>query len=434
MQVPDTLAELAVPIDDVHPYEHNPRRGDLAALRKSLEAHGQYRPIVANRRTSEVLAGNHTWQAAKALGWDHIAVTWVDVDDEAAARIVLVDNRTNDLSGYDDAALAELLSTLPDLAGTGYDDAALAALLAEGDEPVQLTDPDEAAPLPVSTPISKQGDVWVLGRSLLLVGDSTDSAAVADMLAGEVPDCVWTDPPYGVSYVGCTAEALTIQNDGADDLPDLLAGACKTIIDVVRPGAPVYVAYAETQNVVFYLALTGAGLQVRQHLVWVKNTLVLGHSDYQYKHEPIWEASTPDELEEDEALTHEQIAYGFAPGGEGRLGRGGPHWYGDNRQTTVFEVPKPPRNAEHPTMKPTALITAMITNSCPPGGLVLDLFGGSGSTLIAAYDDRKRAALVELDERYADAICRRFQAHTGIVPVLRATGEAVDFTIPEEEQ
>ena len=120
MQVPDTLTALAVPIDDVHPYEHNPRRGDLAALTESLEVNGQYRPIVANRRTGDVLAGNHTWQAAKALGWTHIAVSWVNVDDETAARIVLVDNRTNDLATYDDTALAGLLESLPDLAGTGY--------------------------------------------------------------------------------------------------------------------------------------------------------------------------------------------------------------------------------------------------------------------------------------------------------------------------
>ena len=436
MQVPDTLTALAVPIDDVHPYEHNPRRGDLAALTESLEVNGQYRPIVANRRTGDVLAGNHTWQAAKALGWTHIAVSWVNVDDETAARIVLVDNRTNDLATYDDTALAGLLESLPDLAGTGYDDAFLAELLADEDEPVQLTDPDQAAPLPKAEPISKAGDVWTLGKSTLLVGDATDTAAVLNALDGDLADCVWTDPPYGVSYVGRTADALTIQNDGADDLPNLLSGAFRTVAAAARPGAPVYVAYAETQNVNFHLALTGAGLLVRQHLVWVKNSMVLGHADYHYRHEPIWEAQAPEVDDADELvepLTHEQVAYGFTPGGEGRLGRGGPHWYGDNKQTTVFEVPKPPRNAEHPTMKPVQLIAQMITNSCPKGGIVLDVFGGSGSTLIAAYDNRMRAFLVELDERYADAICRRFQEHTGILPVRRATGEPVDFTLPDEE-
>lgn len=424
--IPRTLAPLAVPIDDLRPYDRNPRRGDLESLKESLGANGQYRPIVANRRDNRVLAGNHTWQAAKALGWPEIAVTWVDVDDEQAARIVLVDNRTNDLATYDDAALADLLTGLPDLVGTGYDPAALAELLAGLEEPVKLTDPDEAAPLPVGETVSRPGDLWCLGSSRLLVGDSTDTGAVLAALGGERADCVWTDPPYGVSYVGKTSEALTIQNDVAEDLPDLLAGAFRTLVEVCRPGAPVYVAYAETENVAFYSALTGAGMLVRQHLVWVKNAMVLGRADYHYRHEPIWAAETPLE-DRGEPLTHEQVAYGFLPGGSGRLGRGGDRWFGDNKQTTVFEVPKPPRNAEHPTMKPVGLIAPMIANSCPPGGLVLDLFGGSGSTLIAAYGERRRAFLVELDPRYADAICRRWQAHTGVLPVREADGQAISF-------
>lgn len=428
MQIPDTLQALAVPIDEVHPYSSNPRRGDLEQIKTSLQANGQYRPIVANRRDGSVLAGNHTWKAAKTLGWDQIAVTWVDVDDEDAARIVLIDNRANDLASYDDTALAVLLGSLPDLSGTGYSSADLAALLADGDEPVHLTDPDEPSPLPKGDPVCRAGDVWRLGPNTLYVGDSTDTGAVLAVLGDERADCVWTDPPYGVSYVGKTADAMTIQNDGAEDLPELLSGAFRTLAAASRPGAPVYVAYAETENVAFHLALVGAGLLVRQHLVWVKSSLVLGHADYQYRHEPIWQAQTPvDEGSAEESLTHEQVAYGFLPGGEGRLGRGGPHWYGDNKQTTVFEVPKPPRNAEHPTMKPVDLIRPMVSNSCPPGGLVLDLFGGSGSTLIAAYGARRRAFLVELDERYADSICRRWQAHTGILPVRARDGLAVDF-------
>ena len=225
MRIPDTLRALAVPIDSVRPYEHNPRRGDLDAIKESLEANGQYRPVVANRRDGTVLAGNHTWQAAKALGWDEVAVTWVDVDEEDAARIVLVDNRANDLAGYDDRSLAELLGSLPDLSGPGYDAAALAELLSDVEEPVRLTDPDEPAPLPTGDPISRRGDVWRLGSSRLVVGDSTDTDAVLAVLGDERADCVWTDPPYGVAYVGKTAEAMTIQNDGVDDLPGLLEGA-----------------------------------------------------------------------------------------------------------------------------------------------------------------------------------------------------------------
>lgn len=427
--IAETIEALAVPIDSLRPYEANPRRGNIDAIVRSLEVNGQYRPVVANRRTGEVLAGNHTWQAAKRLGWDRIAATFVDADDEQAARIVLVDNRTNDLAEYDEEALAALLGGLEDLDGSGYDAAFLAELLG-ADEPVALTDVDEAPALEETPSITRIGQIWKLGASRLLVGDSTHTDAVLEALDGSLADCVWTDPPYGVNYSGA---AGSIANDSHDALPELLAGAFATVRAASRPGAPVYVAYAETEGVAFHRAMTEAGLLMRQHLVWVKNALVLGRSDYQYRHEPIFAAEVPD-TEAGEVLRHEGIAYGFTPGGKGRLGRGGEHWFGDDKATTVFEVPKPPRNPDHPTMKPVELITEMLKNSLPPGGLVLDLFGGSGSTMIAAHHLRSRAMLVELDPRYADAICRRWQDHTGIMPVLESTGEAVDFARPSGKE
>lgn len=427
--IPDTLSAHTAPIGDLQHYHSNPRRGNLDAIKDSLARHGQYRPIVANKRTSQVLAGNHTLAAARDLGWAEIAVTWVDVDEDAAARIVLVDNRTNDLAEYDDSSLLDLLQSLPSLDGTGYDTTALAELLASAsEEPTALTDPDEAPSPPQEDPHSQEGDVWLLGPHRVLCGDSTDAGAVALMLDGDQPDCVWTDPPYGVSYVGRTADALTIQNDGKGDLPELLLGAFSTLAAVCRPGAPVYVAHADTERMIFEQSMLDAGLLVRQNLVWVKNALVLGRSDYHYKHEPILEGQVAAEDDEGSGPDHEPLLYGFTPGGSGRLGRGGPNWLGDDKQTTVFDFPKPKRSAEHPTMKPTELVVAMLKNSCAPGGLVLDLFGGSGSTLIAAHHHRARAALVELDARYVDVICRRYQEHTGTLPILEATGKTHDFT------
>ena len=165
--------------------------------------------------------------------------------------------------------------------------------------------------------------------------------------------------------------------------------------------------------------MLGAGLLVRQNLVWVKSSLVLGRSDYQYRHEPILYGLAAGES------GHEPILYGFVPAASGRLGRGGPRWFGDNCQTTVFEVDKPSRSSEHPTMKPVALIEAMIANSLPPRGVLFDPFAGSGSTLIAAYKRGCSALVVELDPRYADVILRRFEAHSGIVPTL--DGKPVSF-------
>lgn len=398
-------------VDELQTFNGNPRQGDISAIVDSLRARGQYRPIVVNRgthtgREMEVLAGNHTLAAARSIGWTHIDVGIVDVDDETAKGIVLADNRLADLGGYDEEALAALLSDLDDLTGTGYSEEDLNAILAAQEIPVENTDRDDAPALPAGDTISVPGDVYELGPHRVWCGDSTDAAGVAENLLHDgLADCVWTDPPYGVSYVGKTKDSLTIENDGAEGLAELLQGAMGTLVVSAVEGAPVYVAHADTERVTFETAMRDAGMLVRQNLVWVKNTLVMGRSDYHYKHEP--------------------ILYGFTPGGTGRLGRGGPRWYGDNKQTTVLEYSKPSQNSDHPTMKPVDLVIAMLKNSCPPGGKVLDLFGGSGSTLIAAHHLGAKARLVELDPRYVDVICRRWQAHTGVVPVR--DGEEVSF-------
>lgn len=423
-KIPATLEQLAVPIDQLKHYGKNARRGDVAAIAESLEHHGQYKPIVVRAGTNEVLAGNHTLKAARELGWDRLAVTFMDVNDDQAARIVLVDNRTNDLAGYDEEALAGLLQELPDLAGTGFTVDAVDALV-HGQEQEAADAPDDADDLPEQPePTARLGDVFDLGEHRVICGDSTDPQVLAKLMGGDTAHMMWTDPPYGVEYEGKTADALRIQNDGAGELEPLLAAAFGAAAKVLRPGAPVYIAHSDTRRVTFEQTLREAGYLIRQNLIWVKNTMVLGHSDYQYKHEPILEAETPEESEP-EGKTHEPLLYGFTPGAAGRLGRGGPKWYGPNNATTVFEIDKPPRNAEHPTMKPVKLILAMLANSARPGHLVLDPFGGSGSTLIAAHYHGARARLVELDPKYVDVICARYQKETGELP--RRNGRAVDF-------
>jgi site-specific DNA-methyltransferase (adenine-specific) len=449
------IADLAVPVDDVLPYPGNARVHKMPTIVASLKANGQYKPIVAQRSTRFVLAGNGTHKGVRELGWSHVAVSWVDCDEQTALRILAVDNKASDDAGYDDEALAALLASIEDLAGSGWSQSEVDALLAAQLPRPALTDPDDAPDVPAeSHTVSRKGDVWELGPHRLLCGDSTDLEAVQGMLGDERCDAMWTDPPYGVDYVGGTG--LTIQNDGAEGLPSLLAGAFGVAARVLMPGAAVYVAHADTARVTFECALLEAGFLVRQNLVWVKNSLVLGRSDYHWRHEPILEASTRPiwhctkdgrtepcgacKACQDDARAllfaawghlessddHEPLLYGFAGGAKGRLGRGGPRWHGDNKQTTVFEVPKPPRNADHPTMKPVALITAQLSNSVGAGALVLDLFGGSGSTLIACHTLGMVARLVELDQRYADVICRRYQEHTGVVP--KRDGVEVDFT------
>jgi DNA modification methylase len=419
------LATRRIRLDRLHPYHANPRRGNVAAIAESLATVGQYKPIVVNAgtltgRPLEVLAGNHTLAAASQLGWSSLLCVTVDVGEEEAARIVAADNRTADLGSYDDAELLALLEGLPDLAGTGYADSDLAELAAATRSPVSLTDPDEAPSLEETPVVAAAGDVWQLGPHRLAVGNAAD-LGVLEKAMGDEPGrvnahCLWTDPPYGVDYTGKTADALKLTGDtrDAETLGALLEATLGTAIDhALRPGAAIYVAApAGPQTLVFAQTLTALGAW-RQTLVWVKDSMVLGHSDYHYRHEYVYA--------------------GYAPGGKGRMGRGGDGWFGDNSQTTVFEIPRPKRSAEHPTMKPVELIEPMLTNSTRAGDLVLDLFAGSGSTLIACHQTGRIARLVELDPRYADVIdpryadviCRRWQAHTGEPPTRG--GVPVDF-------
>jgi DNA modification methylase len=407
------LTALAVDIDRLQLLPGNPRRGDVDAVARSLAAFGQRKPIVA-LRDGTVIAGNHTLQAARSLSWDKIAVVWVDDDDTTAKAFALADNRTAELGGYDEVALAELIAAVQEadeelLGATGWTGQDLSDLLAEigaGDVGPSLTDPDA---VPDSAPSKTVvGDVWILGDHRVMCGDSTSPSDIETLMAGGHADMVWTDPPYGVSYVGKTDEALTLSNDGSDEYISVMNGAFDSMLAACRPGAAVYVAApAGPRGIPFALALQERDI-FRQRLVWVKSSMVLGHSDYHYRHEDIY--------------------FGYIPGYKGRVGRGGNGWYGDNSQTSVLEFAKPSANRDHPTMKPVDLIAYCISNSSAPKNIVLDLFGGSGSTLMASQLTGRHARLMELDPHYVDVICRRFQEHTGIAPIAEATGREHDFT------
>lgn len=448
-------------VNQLATFHNNPRRGDVDAIARSLQKNGQYKPITVNvgtitGRPFEVLAGNHTLLAARDIGWPTLMGTTVDVDDLTAARIVAVDNHSADLGTYDNDALIALLEqisagddeNLGDLEGTAYSNRDLDRLLAEQrrrlDPNPDLDDlPDDVAPT------AELGDVYDLGPHRVICGSATDPDAYDLLLQGHRVHVMWTDPPYGVNYVGGTKDHLTIRNDTAFGLRALLDDWLAAAVPHLAPGAPWYVAHAETERRTFEGALRDAGMVVRQTLIWVKDSLVLGHSDYHYRHEPIlqgtapagdpvmgpfqlhrpriaWSRASSDPQAHPEPR-HEPILYGFAPttGGLGKLGRGGDRWLGDNAQTTVFEIPKPTRSAEHPTMKPVQLIVDQLTNSAPLGGVVLDTFGGSGSTLMAAEHLGLSARIIELDPRYVDVICARWQMATGGTPMLGS--RPVDF-------
>ena len=381
-------------LEDLHTYHANPRRGDVDAIAESLRKRGQYRPIVVNIGTHashdfEILAGNHTYMAAKKLGWETIQATTVDVDDEQAAQIVLADNRLADLGGYDDQALADLLSSIDDLEGTGWEqddvDGLLDALSEEDDdsEVEEVDVPDDAEPR------VKRGEVWILGAHRLMCGDSTNADDVGKLLVGGVVDLLITDPPYNVDIEGRTKRHLKIANDSwsnDDDFVGFLSKALLNGLESLKDGGAFYVWYASNQEFNFLKACRDAGMTVRETLIWAKNTLSMGRQDYQWRHEP--------------------CLYGWKDGATHK-------WYSDRKQTTVLEFDKPARNALHPTMKPVPLIAYLMRNSSRRNDLVLDLFGGSGTTMLAAEQIGRRSALMELDEHYCDVIVARWEQYTG---------------------
>jgi len=401
MILPD-LQHLARPITDLKPLPGNPRRGDVDAVMRSYNQFGQRKPIVA-RPDGTVIAGNHQLEAAKRLGWSEIAVVTVDDDDLTAKAYALADNRTADLGTYDELALKDLLDAVAIdtdlLLATGYTQQDIDAMI-EQIPPTMTGDPDDIPDMAPAKTV--KGDVWLLGDHRLICGDSTIETDLQKLMLEEKAKMVWTDPPYGVSYVGKTADALTIQNDDMNikQLQDFLFASLGNTIKYTQPGAVWYVAAPSgVPSLAFSNVLND--LKVWRHtLVWVKDTLVMGRSDYHYRHEIMY--------------------YGWT---EGAAHQPPP----DRKQDTVWEIPRPKANREHPTMKPIELITKSINNSSTPNDIILDPFGGSGSTLIAAHQTGRKARLVELDEQYCDVICKRFELATGITPIAESTGQPHTF-------
>ena len=260
-----------------------------------------------------------------------------------------------------------------------------------------LTDPDEVPEVP-ETPVTVLGDVWVMGKHRLLCGDSTITDDLAKLTNDQMVDMWLTDPPYNVAYEGKTKDALTIKNDqmGDDHFRQFLRDACTAADTVMKPGAVFYIWHADLEGYNFRGAAQDAGWKVRQCLIWKKSSMVMGRQDYHWKHEP--------------------CLYGWKEGA-GHL------WASDRKQTTILEFEKPSRNGEHPTMKPVALFEYQLLNNTKGGDQVLDSFGGSGTTLIAAEKNGRIARIMELDPKYCDVIVKRWQDFTGQQAIHEANGK-----------
>lgn len=370
-------------IDEIRPYENNPRVNDgaVGAVAESIREFGFQQPIVVDR-DGVIIAGHTRYKAAQKLGMTEVPVVVADnLTDEQVRAYRLADNKTGELAEWDFSALEE------ELAGIGELDMSLF-----GFEPKEMIEPEEITEddyeeEPPEVPKARPGDVYQLGRHRLMCGDSTDVQSVQKLCQGQV-DLLLTDPPYGVDYTGKTKDALKIQNDAKTDeaLRDMLADAFSAADAVMKPGAVFYIWHADSKSLVFRLACQMAGWEVRQVLIWAKNTMVMGRQDYQWKHEP--------------------CLYGWKEGA-GHL------WASDRKQTTLLEFDRPTKNKEHPTMKPVKLFDYQIQNNTKGGDIVLDLFGGSGTTIIACEQDGRCARVMELDPRYVDVIIDRWEKLTG---------------------
>ena len=380
------------PIDSVRPYPGNPRRNDDAvdAVAKSIAEFGFRQPIVVDA-DGVVVVGHTRLKAALKLGMTEVPVhVAVGLTPAQTRAYRLADNRTAAIATWDDDALVtELLGLREegyDLDLTGFDAGDLDRLLG-GPAEAPPGDPEDV-PEPPAEAVTRPGDLWLLGGHRLVCGDAADPAAYARLLEGRPADLLLTDPPYGVSYVGGTPDAMTLANDdlAPADYDPFLATTLAAAAACLDPGAAFYVWHADVHGGLVRRAAETAGLPLRQVLVWVKSAFALGRADYHWQHEP--------------------CLYGWKPGAAHR-------WHGGRAQGTTLCFDKPARNGDHPTMKPVALFQRLVENSCPEGGVVLDPFAGSGTALIAAEVTGRRAALLELDPRYCDVIVTRWEAFTG---------------------
>lgn len=388
-------------------------RKNLDAIKSSLATFGQRRPLVV-MPDMVVIAGNGTLEAMRELGWTECAITITPADwtPEQAKAYALADNRTAELAEWDNTQLS---ATLAELDEAGWPTQELGFEQSSFDDDANVVQ-DEVPDVPEKATRTAPGQLWQLGDSRLLVGDSTDPEDFARLMGSDLADCVFTDPPYNVAYEGGTEDALTIQNDNMsdEDFAAFLHAAYSCMFDATKPGGAIYVCHADTGGGVFRHKFVETGWLLKQCLIWVKDAFVLGRQDYHWQHEP--------------------ILYGWKPGAAHS-------WYGRRIRSTILDgsvnigdlkkhellelltemaeastiirEPRPRRNAEHPTMKPVPLVARMVANSTKPGDIVLDPFGGSGSTLIASVQMDRACYTIEKDPRYADVIIDRWEKLTG---------------------
>ena len=393
-------------ISEVKPYEKNPRKNDQSVdkVARSIEEFGFKVPLVIDKN-NVIVCGHTRYKAAKKLGLTVVpCVVADDLTDEQIKAYRLADNKVGEDSLWDNALLGGELDDILDIDMTDFGFA-----LPELDAEVVEDDYDKPVP---EEPKSKLGDIYQLGRHRLMCGDSTNIDCVKKLVGGAQIDMLLTDPPYNVNYEG---SAVKIKNDNMEDTAfrQFLTDAFLSAWAVMKNGAAFHIWHADSEGYNFRGACRDSGFRVRQCLIWVKNALVLGRQDFQWKHEPCLygEKSLPEGMvEEYEEDDHEPCLYGWKDGKH--------YWFKNRKQTTILEFEKPRASKEHPTMKPIKLFDYEIKCNTKQGENVLDLFGGSGTTIMACEQNGRNAFVMEYDPKFVDVIIDRWETFTGEKAVL----------------
>ena len=389
-----------VPIAKLVPYVNNARTHSpeqIKKLRSSLREFGFINPVIIDR-DYDVIAGHGRILAAKEESIKEVPCVFADHLTEAQKKAyIIADNRMAMDAGWDEELLRVEIESLQgmdfDPLLTGFDEKELAALFDDGAE---AKDDDFDVDKELEKPaFSKTGDVWTLGRHRLVCGDSTKTEAYEILMQGKKANLVVTDPPYNVNYEG-SAGKIKNDNMAAEKFYQFLLDAFTNMEKVMADDASIYVFHADTEGLNFRRAFTDAGFYLSGCCIWKKPSLVLGRSPYQWQHEP--------------------VLYGWKKNGKHQ-------WYSDRKQTTIWEFEKPRKNADHPTMKPIPLLAYPITNSSMSNTLILDPFGGSGSTLIACEQTDRSCCTIELDEKYCDVIVKRY---------VELKGSAADVSVERD--
>lgn len=403
-------------VAELLPAEYNPRKNlkpgdaEYEKLKRSITEFGYVEPVIWNQTTGRVVGGHQRLKVLQDMGMTEIDCVIIEVSEEKEKALNIALNK---ISGdWDTDKLALLITDLQgsdfDVSLTGFEPAEIDALFKDDiKDAVKDDDFDVEAELKKPT-ITKLGDIWTLGNHRLICGDSTKAETLELLMCGKKANLVVTDPPYNVNYEGSAGK---IKNDNMENMAfyEFLLAAFKNAEQVMTEDASIYVFHADTEGLNFRKAFVDAGFYLSGTCIWKKQSLVLGRSPYQWQHEP--------------------VLFGWKKKGKHQ-------WYTGRKESTIWEFDKPKKNGDHPTMKPIPLIAYPIMNSSMSNCIVLDLFGGSGSTLIACEQTNRVCRMVELDEKFCDVIVKRYIEQVGSFENVTVQREGLTYRYHEavEEQ